>query len=58
MKDPIPATLAMISTASRTFQLNSKDRRRPVSMFGKIEGRTIFVKVWSRLALKMEATWK
>ena len=58
MKLPTPATLAMISTASSTFQLNSKESRSPVRKFGNIDGRMIFEKVSSRPALKTEATWK
>src|SRR6266700_2824719 len=36
MKLPTPATLAMISTARSTFQLNSKESLSPVRKFGKI----------------------
>jgi hypothetical protein len=56
MKLPTPATLAMISTARSTFQLNSKESLSPVRKFGKIEGRIIFENVSSLPALNTDAT--
>ena len=58
MKLPMPATLAINSTARSTFQANSKDSRSPVSMLGNIEGIIMSVKVWSLPALNIDATWK
>src|SRR2546427_13250732 len=58
MNQPIPATLAIISTANRTFQLNSNESIRPVSLLGKMDGRIILVKVWNLPALKTEPKGK